>query len=238
MPNHVTNNLTFYRDNCYSPVSPELFRHICMVLQGDDPDRSYGSVDFNVLIPMPDELKNIEASSRGENGYALYARYMHASSGASEEEKARLEAYLREGVDNETWELGKRYYENSQKYGHTTWYGWANQHWLTKWNAYDCSHNEHCRRLTFLTAWSAPDPVIKRISKRFPELTILHEWADENVGYNTGIIEYTDGVAVDENIPEEGSTEAYDMSASILGIDLEDYGLVLGDDGEYHEEEV
>lgn len=229
MPNHVTNKLRFEN------ISDDLWVHICKVLQGDDPERSYGSVDFNVLIPMPEELKNIEASSLGDNGYALYARYMHGSAGCSEEEKARLEAYLRQGVDNKTWELGKLYYENSVNYGFTTWYGWANANWGTKWNAYDCTHNNTAHEFEFLTAWCSPEPIIEKISERFPDITIVHRWADEDVGNNVGRREYLGGHITEDDCVIEGSAEAYELAADILGLDLyDDLGLVLGDDGEYH----
>lgn len=234
MPNHVTNKLRFEN------IGDDLWVHICKVLQGDDPERSYGSVDFNVLIPMPEEL-NIESGSRGENGYRAYKEFLRESAGLTAEQASALERQrigeIAADPDRTSWELGKKYYENEQKYGFTTWYGWCNAHWGTKWNAYDCTHNNTAHEFEFLTAWCSPEPVIKKISERFPDITIVHRWADEDVGYNVGEREYLAGKVTLDDYITEGSTEAYELAADILGLDLyEDLGLVIGEDGEYHNE--
>lgn len=230
MPNHVTNKLRFEN------ISDDIWVHICKVLQGDDPERSYGSVDFNVLIPMPEEL-NIESGSIGQNGYWAYRKFLLDSAGLSPEQASALELQrIGEIADPNrcNWELGKKYYENEQKYGYTTWYGWCNAHWGTKWNAYDCTHNDTAHEFEFLTAWCPPEPVIEKISERFPDITIVHRWADENVGYNVGGREYLAGKVTLDDYIIEGSTEAYELAAEIMGLDLyEDCGLELGEDG-YH----
>ena len=178
MPNHVFNRLTFFSNDSdmTASISGELFRHILMSLQGNDPDRSYGSVDFNVLVPMPD-------------------------------------GYMDDG----------------------RWYEWAIENWGTKWNAYDCGHNDATNQLWFNTAWSGAHKIARLISKRFPETIVFHEWADsDDIGGNVGKRYYNRDIMFLEEVPEPYSTKAYDMAASILDIDLEDYGLALGSDGLYH----
>lgn len=238
MPNHVTNSLTFYKPNTVHSVDDATFRHILMTLQGDDPERSYGSVDFNVLIPMPKEL-NIIDSSKGDNGLLAYKKFLLEATerNVRGEGKAKLEAEHKSRFgDDEGWELGKKYHENFTKYGCKTWYNWAIQHWGTKWNAYDCTHDGE--ELRFLTAWAAPHHIVKLISKRFPDVEVHHAWADEGIGYNVGRAVYLGGELIDEDVPEEGSTEAYDMAADIMHLDLAaDCGLVLGDDGYHYADE-
>ena len=221
MPNHVTNKLRFEN------IGDDLWVHICKVLQGDDPERSYGSVDFNVLIPMPKAL-NIESGSRGENGYRAYKEFLRESAGLTAEQASALERQrigeIAADPDRTSWELGKKYYENEQKYGFTTWYGWCNAHWGTKWNAYDSSRDDYGKELTFLTAWSHPEPVVREISRRFPDVLIRHGWADEDVGYNVGEMTWLGGECIDENIPSGGSQDALKLFAEIMDESLEDYG--------------
>ena len=38
--------------------------------------------------------------------------------------------------------------------------------------------------LNFLTAWSAPHPVMEKLAEMFPDVGIEHEWADEDIGYS------------------------------------------------------
>ncbi len=66
MPNHVTNVIEF---NC----SEEEFRRIAEFLRCEG--EQLGSVDFNKLIPMPEELA-VESGSRGEHGLRMYEKYL------------------------------------------------------------------------------------------------------------------------------------------------------------------
>lgn len=63
--------------------------------------------------------------------------------------------------------------------------------------------------LWFDTAWSAPLPIIKKLAEMFPSLIIIHKWADEDYGSNTGHTEYESGNGTYENIPDNCSVEAY-----------------------------
>ena len=236
MPNHITNVLEF---DC----SEKRFTEIGEFLRGD-PDRNpFGHVDFNTLIPMPKEL-DIEAGSRGEHGYAAYAEFQKASEGLKESEKRELENRYREQFqkDPEIWELGKQYYENIEAYGSPNWYDWCLNNWNTKWNAYDCTAADPSdKRLEFLTAWDGVPPIVEAISERFPDVTISYGWADEDIGFNVGKVKVRAGEVVEENIPEGGSKEAYEMAAEIMGADLGEWGMTLSKDGstyEYHEEPV
>lgn len=234
MPNHVTNVLEF-------ECSEERMREIGDYLRGnkDDP---FGTVDFNTLIPMPESL-NIEAGSRGEEGYRAYKEFIDKAWELDDDNVKILEAQYKERFKDspETWALGKRYYENKQNHGATNWYDWCWDHWGTKWNAYDCATLEPGdKTLIFTTAWSSVPPVVEAISAKFPEVPIRYGWADEDIGYNVGRVMIRGAAVREEDIPESGSKEAYEMAAEIMGDDLADWGLVLSEDGttyEYHEPE-
>lgn len=234
MPNHITNVLEF---DC----PEERMREIGEFLRGDK-SNPFGTIDFNVLIPMPESL-NVESSSRGADGYRAYSEFANEAENMGVNEVAILEAQYKERFkeDPEIWALGKCYYENRQNYGATTWYDWRWEHWGTKWNAYDCvtvSPDE--KTLIFNTAWNSVPPIVETISAKFPEVSIRYGWADEDIGYNVGKVLIRGGAVREQNIPVGGSKEAYEMAAEIMGDDLADWGLVLSKDGstyEYHEPE-
>lgn len=128
-------------------------------------------------------------------------------------------------------EKGRIYVDNYLNYGATDWYDWHVREWDTKWNAYDCSEYQGESSIEFLTAWNAPEKVIASISKLFPQVEIMHRWADECAGYNVGETKYLSGTPISEHIPSADTKEAYRMSAGVWGVDLEEEGYCLSDDG-------
>lgn len=121
-------------------------------------------------------------------------------------------------------ELGKKYLDNQLNFGAPTWYDWSIANWGTKWNVQEGIHmdEEDPRIMNFDTAWSAPLPIIEALSKRFPNVEITIQWADEDIGNNVGQQTYLDGEVTDENIPEPWSKEAYDLAFEIFGDTPED----------------
>jgi len=82
-------------------------------------------------------------------------------------------------------------------------------------------------KIIFCTVWSAPDPVLEKLSEMFPEALIIHQWAEEDFGYNVGTREYENGELVFEDLPDGGTKASYEMAAEIMGINLSDIGLKL-----------
>ena len=229
MPNHITNILEF---DC----SPERFQEIAEFLRAN-PDEPLGNVDFNKLIPMPESLA-IESGSRGETGYKAYKEFEVMSMPLDDVAKAQLEQTYRDRFkdDPEIWTLGKQYYMNIMLYGTPTWYGWCNEHWNTKWNAYDCVEvlPGYCQ-LEFLTAWSSVPPIVEAISSKFEDVTITYKWADEDIGFNVGEVVLRGGEYIEDRTPVEGSKEAYELAADIMGGDPSEWGLSLSEDGSTYE---
>ena len=228
MPNHVTNIVNFEGE-------PEMIRKMLLEIRNDE--AGVGSVDFGKLIPMPEAL-NIEAGSRTNDGLKAYNDFIAVYALGRDPNTLDLlnipaeseEAFLRQrtDIDRTVWELGRAAFQNQQRYGAATWYSWCVRNWGTKWNAYDFSGNE--RSLVFNTAWSAPHPVLQKLSELYPEIGITHEWADEDIGQNCGRREYLGGKMTDEYYPTDDRA-SYEFAAGILNVDLSDYGLVLNSTG-------
>lgn len=148
-----------------------------------------GDVDFNLAMPMPEELEITQGSVtdwalqalRGENTAKLeemLARgpftYGDATCKAGE---CRKVSTLRE-----LEELGARYAENMSRHGAATWYGWCTSNWGTKWNACDTAILEvgRWRIARFETAWSQPSPEVIRKAFEGSRHGFIFEAFDEN----------------------------------------------------------
>lgn len=106
--------------------------------------------------------------------------------------------------------------EEERKYGKNNWYDWSNDHWGTKWNAYGCVRaDKNADTLLFYTAWNAVPKIIKLISEKFPDRQVTYQWADEDTGYNVGREVWKNGAVQESYIPQEGSSEAYQMAEKI-----------------------
>ena len=82
--------------------------------------------------------------------------------------------------------------EEERKYpGDLNWFDWSWNHWRTKWNA--CNAWCSKKTLNFETAWSAPEPVIAELAKKFPNAKFTHKFADEDIGHNCGVYVYKNG---------------------------------------------
>lgn len=104
--------------------------------------------------------------------------------------------------------------EEAKYPGEKNWYGWNIKNWGTKWNAYEVSWNFD--EVLFQTAWSIPDPVLLEISKKFPEQTVLVEYADEDSGSNCGIIRLKNGQVIGERTNETDHTYPWILFAQQL----------------------
>jgi len=184
MPNNITNVLTV------EGVSEERIAEILAAIRMDGIE-GRRSIDFNKIIPMPEDI------FRGNLGQ-----------------------------------------EERQLYGRNNWYAWSIEHWNTKWNSYDydgAPYHDDSNQIEFMTAWTAPSPVIERLSRMFPDAQFRHAWADEDIGCNVGEIVYQDGGQLDYDVPAPQSKEAYEMAADVIGFDLRENGYRFSDrDGTYH----
>jgi hypothetical protein len=87
-----------------------------------------------------------------------------------------------EAVDSgEYW--GTHGFEKGEWVGHTpnNWYEFNTREWETKWDACEVSRAEVSGGVDygFDTAWSPPEPVFRKMSEMFPELTFDIWWEEE-----------------------------------------------------------
>ena len=228
MPNHVENHIEFNGDK----------QQIDAMLKKIGSDKyGTGTIDFKKIISMPETL-NIEAGSKTDHGLKAYREFIEVyTAGRSDKEALKAlenipteseNAFLRQRADirRDEWELGKTAWQNIQKYGAPTWYEWSINNWGTKWNAYGYEEGTDysaCDELTFQTAWSAPHPILRKLSEMFPEIVFKHQWADEDIGMNCGERCYHGGEKIDEFIPEgiratEFALEVWDYDPLELGL--------------------
>lgn len=230
MPNHVENIITFKGDK----------KKILEMLEAiKSNDYGLGTVDFNKIIPMPESL-NIEAGSRTDRGLNLYKEFIGGLFNRKETDVLKFSAKTlaesekvflskRKDIDSAEWELGKTTWNNIQNYGAPTWYEWSINNWGTKWNAYgydenaDYSGNEN---LWFQTAWSAPHPILQKLSEMYPDIIFEHDWADEDLGANCGRKIYRNGECTEEYYPES-QKEAIEFACRIWDYDPAELDLML-----------
>lgn len=156
MPNHITNIVA---------VSGDESRIQVMLKEIQTDEYGVGSVDFNKIIPMPDDADS---------------------------------------------------------------YNWCIANWGTKWTSYGYTADSGFKdgKLTFLTAWSAPHPILQKLSEMYPDIKFEHEWADEDIGMNCGRYAYYDGERTEEYYPES-NRERIEFAARVMDSDPSEWCLYL-----------
>jgi len=152
-----------------------------MVLIGKDEDITKctneiivdGQFDFNTIIPIPVELKNTRSP----------ACILSDEEYEKLDENEKLYSYISETIDKEF----------ISKYGANNWYDWCIANWGTKWGAYDTITDEGSSYITFQTAWSFPEPLMLKLSEKYPTIEFECEFADEDIGSNCGEITFKNG---------------------------------------------
>lgn len=246
MPNHVRNILKL---ECSKEKLEEIYR----VLEYCKKDDGNG-IDFEKIIPMPPSL-HIECGSKTNRAVELYLTsinpnidYYNNSSkmdfpafkALSQGLKAQMlgrcnysltpreiKEHLWHQSEEEMLKLGEQAATNFIRYQAMTWYEWSIRNWGTKWNSYNNSFDGES--IVFDTAWTPPHPVLLKMSEMFPDITIEHQWADEDMGNNCGRRVYCDGEIIGEYFPESHK-DSLDFACEIWGCNIEDYGLALNAD--------
>lgn len=104
--------------------------------------------------------------------------------------------------------------KNYEECGYIYWKDFNTSNWGTKWNCYQTSEWEN-NTVSFETAWSSPVELIKKLSSKYPKVTIDLTYADEDSGSNTGILKIKDGEELEAEIPESGSNRGYEIYLSL-----------------------
>ena len=233
MPNHVQNRITF-------DGNQEQIKDMLNDIKNDD--YGIGTIDFNKVIPMPSELA-ITCGSDTDNGLKAYHSFVKELIDNENLDIQTIDVYVTDrereylkvhpNIKEDVFLLGKQAFLNIQNYGSPTWYEWSINNWGTKWNAYGYEEGVDYNKadgLYFQTAWAAPHPILCELSKKYPEITFEHQWADEDLGVNCGECSYSLGERVSENWPDS-EKEAIELACNVWGYDLEDLGLILNRTG-------
>lgn len=233
MPNWVQNNIKFSGDTAE-------IKKMLEVIKNDE--ISFSSIDFNKIIPMPEAL-NIECGSRTDKGIEMVKNYLESmpeklkgKEGTYEEFIADLRNHstdISDEKEKKIWDVGVTAESNLYQYEAPTWYEWCCKNWGTKWNA--CGYDENTDYsdsdfIWFQTAWSAPVPVIQKLSEMYPNIELTLEFADEDLGQNCGEMKFKDGDIFEEYIPQTGK-EAIEFAARVWEYDLSDFQLHLNATG-------
>ena len=233
MPNWVENKLSY---NGNEAEIKEMLKKIRY------DNATIGTIDFNIIIPMPKSL-DIECGSRTDKGIEMVKNYLEnlpaelkGKEGTYEEVLEDLHNHSADISDDEEkkiWDIGITAVDNLYKYNAPTWYEWCNDNWNTKWNA--CGYDENTDYsdsdfIWFQTAWSTPIPVIKKLSEMYPNIELTLEFADEDLGQNCGEMKFKDGDIFEEYIPQTGK-EAIEFAAKVWEYDLSDFQLHLNATG-------
>jgi len=120
--------------------------------------------------------------------------------------------------------------ELAQRHGSENWYDWANRHWGTKWGVYDIGNWSEsfeqfkCRedvspskvQIYFMSAWSAPIPVIVELSRYFPSLIFTLSAIDEGKGWAL-----RDVIHKGEFLRQQNMTDADDIESMAAVLHVE-----------------
>ena len=184
MPNHVVTRITFSEDRYQ-----EIFDRITTLREKTEHRDAQVEVDFNKLIPMPEELL-VTSDGLVMNLTNKFTMQYPIT---------RLVAELKK-ADEKTIDNFCLAVKNLNKLGHADWYNWSIENWGTKWNAYSCEFD--FPTIKFETAWALPDPIIQKLSETFPDAWMLVEYADEDYGSNLGRFNILNGKRNALDIPE------------------------------------
>ncbi len=233
MPNWVENRLSYNGNETEIKEMLEKIRY---------DNATIGTIDFNKIIPMPKSL-DIECGSRTDKGIEMVKNYLEnlpaelkGKEGTYEEVLEDLHNHSADISDDEEkkiWDIGVTAVDNLYKYNAPTWYEWCNDNWNTKWNA--CGYDENTDYsdsdfIWFQTAWSAPVPVIQKLSEMYPNIELSLQFADEDLGQNCGEMKFKGGNIIEEYIPETRK-EAIEFAAKVWEYDLSDFQLHLNATG-------
>lgn len=121
----------------------------------------------------------------------------------------------------DTIALGKQVYSNIEKYGSSDWYEWSYKHWGCKWNATNTFACEDGVTVYFDTPWGTPSEMMKTLAKMHPDISIKHDYAEEQIAFMCGHDEYANGELVEENTYDAYSKEAFEMYFDLWGCEDE-----------------
>lgn len=237
MPNHIQNRLQIIGDI-------HEVQKVMSSIKGEYDDGSEMQIDFNKIRRMPEGLKAnphsgiktlVEITTGQVNFKSLFEGNKNESFidalKASGAVKYLIDGNSIKNFSEEEFEIFIQCLKNIRDHGHTSWYEWSIENWGTKWNAYEQNdQRSNYDTIYFQTAWSAPIDLMVELSKTFPSVTLQLDYADEDMGSNTGNVTIKSGEIINAIHPESCSKEGYDIYFDLHPDSINDFRLV---DGKY-----
>ena len=192
MTNEVVNILTIIGDSS----------EVKEVIDTITSDYEVFNISFNTFIPMPRDIRR-------------------TSSPVWLMEQDKYDQWIKENDSDdrdfyEGYPITKEMRKNLlSKYGVDTWEKWAIQHWGTKCDVQGTTSLGKPNMVKFWTCDETPFEAMLTLSKKFPNVKLKIQFADEDLGVNVGEYTLDNGEKINDNIPEALSDEAYEMSMYI-----------------------
>jgi hypothetical protein len=174
MPNWTTNTLMFRgSERDIKSIKDSIFS----IDENGEP-----IFDFNKVIPRPKELEEMPAdfiSSKIKRFLAFETEVSldNFKSYLLSPQEGNL-TLLPEDFNELTQEIFDKYALLFHNYGHTDWFDWSTDNWGTKWNS-DSTNIIHETdielEIEFLTAWSHPMGIYKKLLDMFPMVSVSYE---------------------------------------------------------------
>lgn len=255
MPNHIQNKLQIIGTH-------DQIKDVLDFIKSTDKEAEEIQIDFNKIIPMPDELK-IETHSGviewaeictclidftplfstlpdtisnllNNHKYGVLSNRLKAST-AMESITGKRKSV--KDFNEKEFDQFIQCVKNIRKHGLSTWYDWSVENWGTKWNAYQQNDERNTSdTIFFQTAWNSSYKIIGKLSEKFPSIAFKLTYADEDSGSNAGVIDFKNGAITDCYQPKSQSKGAYDLYFELHPDRINDYKLI-GDTYEYIDEE-
>lgn len=111
--------------------------------------------------------------------------------------------------------------------GIPNWVDWQHENWGCRDNCYNCTQEGQGIWL-FQTSWCGVPVIVETISKRYPTVTIVYEYASEGMGYMLGRYVFKFGEVIKGYFPKEGSTKAHEFFFKLWPSEREEYELIHG----------
>lgn len=197
MPNHVLNVLTI-------EGAKEDIVKVLKKIKGTKKS-ACPYIDFNKIEPLPKELRKTKSGIESRLAKEIISDALKRSGVKLKDMNERMMADAKDKLLDEHLKQVtldfidkinnidlKIFFLCFIKYGYVDWYDWSYAKWGTKWNAYQQELVKE-KAVSFQTAWSTPEPIIKTLSKKFPEVLFHIAYADEDLGSNCGEYTYEKG---------------------------------------------
>lgn len=192
MPNHCENDLWILgRESTVRDLYNRYFTT-------EDPDKNYinslcPNLDCNKVIPYPKRFTDMDQACK--NLREIAKRKNIEIYGKTREE---LSALLSIPLENVPW-IKDRYPIDGFNSGG---YEWCLANWGTKWGTYNPWNFRWLKnkglRVSFLTAWSPPLPVLEKLSVLNPGVKIKLRFYEAGMGFQ-GLRIWKDGECLEEN---------------------------------------